>query len=114
MKDIAFADVAADFDRWVRADITPDEMIDGLIAGSHRLAEERDEARGDAALRLALIHTQSRELAALRLRLTQQSIEIAELGGRLAEAEAAVESPPWLPWGLVLACCVALYVRLGV
>ncbi len=114
MTDRSFAEVATEYDRWARTDISDADLIDGLIAGSVRLAEERDEARGEADLRLALIHTQGRELAALRLKLTQRSIALAELGERLDDAEAAADAPRWLPWGIVVACCVALYVRMGV
>lgn len=72
-----------------------------LIERNHRLAEENESLLDGAAkrqgyveeleaIREALtttVHTQSREMAALRLKLVQKDVEIAELRQRLSRAE---------------------------
>lgn len=124
MTDRSFTEVATEFDRWCQTDITQDEMIDGLIAGSKYLAEQLDESQHTADLRLAEIDrletalaTTTQENTILCQFIPVNEKLLAENGALLTLCErlqAEADAPRWVPWGIVIACCVALYVRLGV
>jgi len=87
-----------------------EEMLDIMIA--HGVADhaEIDRLEGEVAVR-------DQEIAVLRQFVPVNEKLLSENGKLLAlcdQLRAAAESPRWVPWMIVLACCVALYVRGGV
>lgn len=61
--DKAFADVAAEYDRWARTDVTEAELIDALVEGSRYMAEQHDELQHTADLRLEALHREAQRYA---------------------------------------------------
>ncbi len=105
MTDRSFTEVATEFDRWCQTDITQDELIDGLIAGSKYLAERVEELQHTADLRLEEIHRRARCYA-----LCQERYDAALL--RCANLRDDCRT-----YGVIafLACCAALatWMRFG-
>lgn len=135
--DRTFAQVATEYDRWVRTDIDDDTLIDALIEGSMQMAEQRDSLEDALA-------TANQEIVILRQFVPVNERLLAENGALLVlcgqlEARSVLalllgraqgawdrrwrvatgpdrheHTAAWLLWLVLLACCVALYVRLGV